>query len=130
MEKRYLIDTQCWLWWHINPEKLSQRQYTIIEDGENEVYFSVVSAWEISIKYRLKKLKLPCLPSSYIRKRIASGCMNILALQMDHSLYVEDLPACHSDPFDRLLITQAQLEDMTIITNDQCFNSYDVQLIL
>jgi PIN domain nuclease of toxin-antitoxin system len=129
INKQYLIDTQCWLWWYISPEKLSQKQYDIIENADNAIYFSIISAWEINLKYRLKKLKLPSIPSSYIAQRIGYSQMNVLELQLEHTLVVENLPPFHRDPFDRLLITQAQLENMTILTNDRAFEPYDIRLV-
>ncbi len=130
MKQQYLIDTQCWLWWHICPEKLSQKQYDIIEDTSNKVYFSVASAWEITLKYRLKKLKLPSVPSNYILRRIERSQMTIAEILLEHSLYVENLPLIHTDLFDRFIISQAQLGEMTILTNDHAFKLYDVPLIL
>lgn len=129
MDEKYLIDTQCWLYWHISPEKLSTEQYQVLEDGDNEIYFSTVSAWEINFKYRLKKLKLPSLPFRYIPSRIEKEHMKVLPFSLDHSLRIENLPPHHSDTFDRLLITQAQIGDMIILTDDPVFELYDVKLL-
>lgn len=129
MDEKYLIDTQCWLYWHINPEKLSNEQYEVLEDGDNDIYFSTVSAWEIMIKYRLKKLKLPALPFRYIPDRIKKDQLKVLPFSLENSLRIENLPDHHADPFDRLLITQAQTGDMIIMTNDPIFEHYDVQLL-
>ena len=128
MDEKYLIDTQCWLYWHINPEKLSKEQYEILEDGDNDIYFSTVSAWEIMIKYRLKKLKLPALPFRYIPDRIKKDQLKVLPFSLENSLRIENLPDHHSDPFDRFLITQAQTGDMIILTDDPIFALYDVKL--
>ena len=129
MDEKYLIDTQCWLYWHINPEKLSKEQYEILEDGDNDIYFSTVSAWEIMIKYRLKKLKLPALPFRYIPDRIKKDQLKVLPFSLENSLRIENLPDHHSDPFDRFLITQAQTGDMIILTDDPIFALYDVKLL-
>lgn len=130
MDEKYLIDTQCWLNWHIAPEKLTSAQYKTLEDSDSEIYFSTVSAWEINIKYRLKKLKLPSLPFRYIPNRIESDRIKVLAFSLEHSLRTENLPQHHSDPFDRLLITQAQLGDMRILTDDPTFELYDVKILV
>ena len=66
----YLLDTHGWLWWHIDPDKLGQQAFQLIEDGNNEIFFSVASAWEITIKYALNRIKLPFPPDSYIPKRL------------------------------------------------------------
>jgi PIN domain nuclease of toxin-antitoxin system len=129
MSKQYLVDTQCWLYWHINPDKLSDEQYGILEDGDNEIYFSTVSAWEIMIKHKLKKIKLPALPFRYIPDRIKKDELIVLAFSLENSLRIENLPDHHADPFDRFLITQAQTSDLIIITNDPVFELYDVKLI-
>jgi PIN domain nuclease of toxin-antitoxin system len=126
-DEKYLLDTLCWLNWHISPDKLSLEQYQIIEDAENEVYFSTVSAWEINIKYRLGQIRLPSLPFRYIPNRI--GQMKVLPFSLDHSLRIENLPPHHMDPFDRLLITQAQIGDMRILTDDPIFELYDVKIL-
>ena len=128
MDEKYLIDTQCWLYWHINPEKLSKEQYEILEDGDNDIYFSTVSAWEIMIKYRLKKLKLPALPFRYIPDRIKKDQLKVLPFSLENALRIENLPDHHADPFDRFLITQAQTGDMIILTDDPIFALYDVKL--
>ena len=130
MQNSYLIDTRCWLNWHINPERLSPGQYTILQDMDNDIYFSTVSAWEINIKYRLEQIKLPSLPFRYIPDRIQKDQMKVLAFSLEHSLRTENLPLHHTDPFDRLLITQAQLGDMTILTDDKRFELYDIKVIM
>ncbi len=130
MQNSYLIDTRCWLNWHISPERLSPIQYTILEDIDNDIYFSTVSAWEINIKYRLGQITLPSLPFRYIPDRIQKDQMKVLAFSLEHSLRTENLPLHHNDPFDRLLITQAQLGDMTILTDDKRFELYDIKVII
>lgn len=76
----YLLDTHCWLWWHIDPDKLGQQAFQFIEDGNNEIFFSVVSAWEITIKYALNRIKLPFPPDSYIPKRLEKSYMDVLPI--------------------------------------------------
>lgn len=130
MDEKYLIDTQCWLYWHISPEKLSDAQYQVLENGNNDVYFSTVSSWEIMIKHKLKKIKLPALPFRYIPDRIKKDHLKVLAFSLDNSLRIENLPDHHADPFDRFLITQAQTEDMILLTDDPIFERYDVKLLM
>lgn len=129
MDEIYLIDTHCWLNWHINPDRLSPKQFQIMQDSDNDIYFSTVSAWEINIKYRMKQIKLPSLPFRYIPDRIKKDQLNVLSFSLEHSLRTENLPPHHNDPFDRLLITQAQLGNMTILTDDRRFEFYDVKII-
>ena len=124
----YLIDTHCWLWWHIDPARLSEPVIDLIEDGATEIFFSAVSAWEITIKYGLKKLTLPLPPEKYIPSRLQHSNMETLPIGLEHALGVSKLPAHHKDPFDRLLIAQALAEKLTIITLDSQFSRYDVEL--
>lgn len=127
--RNFLIDTQCWLWWHTNPDRLSRQAFELIEDGEKSIAFSVVSAWEIVIKYSLKKLRLPMHPYAYIPKRLEISYMEVLPVQLEHALQVEKLPEHHKDPFDRLLIAQAIAENLTIISSDRQLQSYHVNLV-
>jgi PIN domain nuclease of toxin-antitoxin system len=127
-EQSYLIDTHSWLWWHIEPDKLSLSVAELIENGNTTIFFSVVSAWEIVIKYNLKKLRLPLPPYEYIPKRLQISYMDVLPVHLEHALQVEKLPDHHKDPFDRLLIAQALAEKLTIISVDRQFESYGVKL--
>ncbi len=129
-EKRgYLIDTRCWLWWHIEPERLDGRIIRLIEDSATDIVFSVVTGWEIVIKYGLQKLKLPFPPYEYIPKRLEISYMEVLPIQLEHVLQVYRLPAHHKDPFDRLLIAQAMVEKLIIISNDRQIQAYDVDVM-
>lgn len=128
-QKRYLIDTHCWLWWHVDPDKLSVSTFQLIENGETRIFFSVVSAWEITIKYDLKKLELPLPPTEYIPSRLEKSYMEVLPIHLSHTLNIGQLPNHHKDPFDRLLIAQAQMENMIVITHDSHFEKYDIETI-
>ena len=126
---RYLIDTQCWLWWNVAPDRLSQPAYDIISAGENTIFFSVASAWEIGIKSALGKLKLPSAAGSYVPRRLADNDISILPIALHHALAVSSLPLLHRDPFDRLLIAQAQSEKLVVITSDQFIKKYEVSVL-
>ena len=123
-----MIDTHCWLWWHIETDKLSKKVFNLIENGDAVIYFSVVSAWEIVIKHNLKKIKLPMPPYDYIPKRLEISYMDLLKIQLEHTLQVEKLPDNHKDPFDRLLIAQAVTEGLSIISSDKQFQNYEVDI--
>jgi PIN domain nuclease of toxin-antitoxin system len=127
--KRYLIDTHCWLWWHIEPSRLGQNLYKLIEDEESEIFFSVISAWEIVIKFYLHKLTLPFPPEKYIPKRLQSSFMEVLPVHLEHVLQAGVLPSHHKDPFDRLLIAQAKAEGLTMMTRDKQFGRYEVAIV-
>jgi PIN domain nuclease of toxin-antitoxin system len=123
---RLLLDTHCWLWWLIEPEKLSNTAQEAMKDLDNELWLSVASIWEIGIKYKSGKLNLPQSPDRFIPQQIQADQLSILSITSNHALKAADLPLNHKDPFDRMLIAQAQLEGLSILTNDQAFAAYDV----
>ena len=126
---RLLLDTHVWLWWLTQPERLPQRIREAMEDGRNELYFSVASSWEIAIKYALGKLPLPEPPEGFVPSRLQREGMRTLHIEHRHALAVAGLPKHHSDPFDRLLIAQALAEDMPIATLDAAFKKYSAPLL-
>ncbi|MFT4570397.1 MAG: PIN domain nuclease of toxin-antitoxin system [Hyphomicrobiaceae bacterium] len=124
----YLIDTHCWLWLQTTPERIPAKLLRKLELPENKLFLSAASSWEIAIKVALGKLTLPDRPANYVPSRMqASGCQG-LAISHRHALAVAELPAHHGDPFDRLLIAQANLEKMTLITADAALAAYDVRM--
>jgi PIN domain nuclease of toxin-antitoxin system len=126
---RVLVDTQCWLWMTAAPERLSPDARAIVETPEHDLYLSAASAWEIAIKYSIGKLTLPEPPAAYVPSRMEATRVRALAIDHAHALQVSALPRHHRDPFDRLLIAQAQLEDLTILTADSLFDAYEVATI-
>jgi len=123
-----LLDTPCWLWMQASPEKFSARARGILDDPDNVLLLSPVSAWEIASKYALGRLTLPVPPAEYVPSRMKSSGVDALALQHSHALQVASLPWHHQDPFDRLLIAQAQVEGLPILSADRQLAAYDVEL--
>src|SRR5919197_5330170 len=107
---RILLDTQCWLWMAAAPEKLSAPALSLVQTTDNELFLSAASAWEIGIKYALKKLPLPEPPEQYVPTRLERLRTSPLPIDIPHALRVAGLPPHHRDPFDRLLVAQAQHE--------------------
>jgi PIN domain nuclease of toxin-antitoxin system len=126
---KYLLDTMIWLWSVGPTENIGRAGLEILSRGSEEIYFSAASSWEIAIKVQLGKYKLPEAPAPYVRSRLAAQRIHPLAITQDHCLKVYDLPLHHSDPFDRLLIAQALLEEMVILTSDRAFRSYPAELV-
>lgn len=126
---RYLVDTQAWLWMQSDPDRLRSETRTLIEDVRNTLLFSAASSWEIAIKYRLGKLPLPEPPGVYVPDRMRRSGTSPLPVDHAHTLRTAELPDHHRDPFDRLLVAQAQLLDLTIITADGQLSAYDVAVI-
>jgi PIN domain nuclease of toxin-antitoxin system len=123
-----LIDTQCWLWLQASPERLSAEVLALLENAATDLILSAASSWEIAIKYALGKLPLPEPPSRYVPSRIAASGTRGLAIEHAHTLRVAELPPHHRDPFDRLLIAQAQVEKLTLLTVDRQLARYDVSI--
>ncbi len=112
-----------------NPGRLSERVIAILETGEDDIFLSPVSGWEISIKYAIEKLNLPDSPDLYIPKQIKKNRIEILPVTMTHTLNTCRLPDIHKDPFDRLLVSQSQCENIPLITNDSKIKQYPVETI-
>ncbi|MEH2150063.1 type II toxin-antitoxin system VapC family toxin [Nostoc sp.] len=126
---KLLLDTQCWLWWFAQPERLNEETIAHIADENNELWLSVASIWEIGIKVAIGKLSLPDPLDSYISSRMAQLGMRSLEITASHALQAAALPLHHRDPFDRMLIAQAQIEEMTLVSADSMFNKYDISLL-
>jgi PIN domain nuclease of toxin-antitoxin system len=126
---KILLDTQCWLLMSLAPDRFSPRALEAVEDRDNLLYLSAASAWEIAIKHALGKLRLPESPVTYVPTRVATLGVQPLAIELTHALRACELPPHHRDPFDRLLVAQAQLEDLPILTADPVFSRYDVETI-
>jgi PIN domain nuclease of toxin-antitoxin system len=125
---KFLVDTHCWLWLQTTPERLSAAVLSLLEDPANDLLLSAASSWEIAIKYALGKLPLPESPDRYVPRRMTASGSRGLAVEHVHSLRVAELPMHHRDPFDRLLVAQAQIEKLTLVTVDPQFRAYDVQI--
>jgi PIN domain nuclease of toxin-antitoxin system len=126
---KYLLDTSVWLWSLTASERINKKARELLANGREELYLSAASSWEISIKWALGRLPLPEPPSSYVPKRLAAQGIRPLAITHTHALAVSELPAHHSDPFDRLLIAQAQIEGMVILTADRAMEPYGVKIL-
>jgi PIN domain nuclease of toxin-antitoxin system len=109
--------------------RLSPSSQALLADPENQLFLSSVSSWEIAIKYSIGKLPLPVPPAEYVPSRMETSGTSALPVLHAHALHVATLPLHHGDPFDRLLIAQAQLEGLNILTADQKFAAYEVEIL-
>ncbi len=125
---RILLDTHVWLWLQVSPGRLDSEALRLVRDSRNSLLLSAASSWEIAVKYALGKLPLPVEPSEYVPERMRRSGVDGIAVDHAHALHVATLPPHHRDPFDRLLIAQAQLDGLTILTSDPGFRPYDVEL--
>lgn len=126
---KYLLDTMVWLWSLGSTEKMGKEGLEIVSSGAADIYLSVASSWEVAIKTQLGKFQLPEEPVRYVPKRLTEQGIHPLAIRLDHSLKVCDLPLHHGDPFDRLIISQAIVENMTVLTADRSFAKYAVDVV-
>jgi PIN domain nuclease of toxin-antitoxin system len=117
------------LWWFSQPERLSEKAIAEIVDETNEIWFSVASVWEIGIKVAIGKLPLPEPIDDYISTRMIQLGARSLEITASHALQAASLPLIHKDPFDRMLISQSQIEAMTLVSADSMFDRYDVSVI-
>ena len=126
---KYLLDTHAFLWFVADDNRLSSKAKSIIQDSNNEIYFSAASAWEMSIKAKLGRLKLRGNLEPFIIEQLTENSFGPLAITVSHSLYTEKLPQIHKDPFDRIMISQSKVEDMVLITKDKEFRKYKVSTV-
>lgn len=127
---RALLDTHAFVWSETLDRRFSGAARTFIEDESNELYLSAVIAWEIGVKFAKGRLpELPESPQTYVTRRMALLRAEPLPIEVSHALQAASLPAIHADPFDRLLVAQAQLEGLAILTRDPNIAQYDVETI-
>ncbi len=123
---RALLDTHALLWWMFEPEKLSSRASSLIGDADNVLFWSAASTWEMTIKSRTGKLSLPPDVPAFVARVMQEQGFSPLVVEHTHAAHVATLPDYHRDPFDRLLVAQATLEGIPILSVDQAFDPYGV----
>ncbi len=123
---KYLLDTHVIIWWLTEPLKIKKKARQIIADPNNSLFVSAASIWELAIKSKLGRIKLPYnLIETLNHERI-----QLLEISGQHALATIDLPLIHQDPFDRMLIAQAKYEDLILMTHDRVLQKYVVTSIL
>jgi len=124
-----LLDTHVLIWWVRNSARLGKQARALILDQETEVWVSCASIWEISIKAALGRLDLLDPIAEELPRELEKSGFRSLAINLDHALAVRALPLHHRDPFDRMLVVQAQCEGLTLVTVDPKISAYDVRTI-
>jgi PIN domain nuclease of toxin-antitoxin system len=118
------------VWIFIEPNRFTEKARIFLQDTETHNFFlSDASVWEASIKFGLGKLKLPEGPETFFPDRVRRAEYDHLRIDLSHAASVHSLPLIHRDPFDRLLITQSKIENMTLITADEVFMQYDTNIL-
>jgi len=126
---RILLDTQIFLWLQAEPERFSPGTLSMLSDRANQLFLSAASAWEIAIKSALGKLELPAPPFQYVPRRMAQSGIAAMPVQIAHALRAGLLPLHHRDPFDRMLVAQALVERMPLMSVDPRLSPYGVRLL-
>ena len=126
---RLLLDTHAFLWLDSTPEKLSKAALAICNDPNNTLVLSVVSIWEIQIKTQINRLDLNAPLQAMVEVHRVDNDLQLLAVELEHVYALQTLPMDHNDPFDRLLIAQANTEQLTLLSADEQFANYEVDLL-
>lgn len=127
---KLLLDTHIFLWFILNDERLTESARVSIETESNEIFLSSVSVWEIAIKYQLNRLPLPKPPALFIPEQRVINSIQSLPLDEASAAHLQQLPPHHSDPFDRMLICQALVHDLTLVSADAKVQQYGVKLLI
>ncbi|MEN9849285.1 MAG: hypothetical protein RL368_2025 [Pseudomonadota bacterium] len=123
-----LLDTHAFLWLRSNPEKVPEKLLAVYYDLNNTVFLSVASIWEMQIKHQLGKLELKLPLDVLIEEQCRNNALKILPIEISHIFALANLPFHHKDPFDRLIITQAKLENLKLASADTVFRQYEIDL--
>jgi PIN domain nuclease of toxin-antitoxin system len=126
---KLLLDSHTFVWWSSEPEKLSPCARTSCEDSNNILFLSVASVWEMQIKLQLGKLKLVAPLRTLIENQQRNNGLQILRIDIEHAFALDTLPLHHKDPFDRMLIAQANAEEFFLVSKDEILKAYPVKLL-
>jgi len=122
---RLLLDTHAFLWWLADDTKLGPKARAAIADERSTVFVSAASVWEIAVKRRSGKLDAPGDVADWIERCDFAP----LSIDVEHAVAAAELPPHHRDPFDRMLVAQAQLEELTLVARDDAIDEYDVAVL-
>jgi len=126
---KYLLDTHVFLWLVGDSSRVDAKVRERLADTRDELLVSAASAWELAIKHGSGRLELPGPPATYVPSRVQAIGASSLPVELGDALAVADLPPHHADPFDRLLVAQAQRRELVLVTADRALSPYDVQLL-
>jgi PIN domain nuclease of toxin-antitoxin system len=126
---RVLLYTHAFLWWIGDDPRLSERAREVLSDGDNDLVFSAASGWEIAIKARLGRLHVSGDLNTYLVRQLTENYTSVLPVHLSHALRVHALPDHHRDPFDRLLVAQAIVEEIPLLSADPRIARYPVEVV-
>lgn len=125
---RLLLDTHAFLWWTVADPRLPETTREAVAEAD-QVAFSAASGWEIAIKAAMGRLTLPGPAERFVPAQLAMNAFDVLPVSLRHALGVASLPSVHGDPFDRLLVSQALAEGLTIVSADRRIAQYPVEVL-
>ena len=126
---RLLLDTHALMWTILTPARLSAKARDAISDARSRVLVSVINGWEIAVKKSLGKMAVPDDVEARITRACGGTGFELLAVELRHAFEVQSLPWHHKDPFDRLLVAQARVERLTLVSIDRVVRAYDVDVL-
>ena len=126
---RLLLDTHTFIWWDSDPDRLPQRVLALCQSTSTDLLLSVASVWEMQIKQQVGKLKLRMPLADLISGQQETNSIELLPIQLGHVLALDSLELHHKDPFDRLLIAQALVEDAILLSADPIFSQYPATVL-
>ena len=125
---KLLLDTHTFLWWITDDPQISAKALELMGDSQNDLYWSAASTWEVAIKYALGRLPLPDAPTIFLPAELGKNRIVSLPIVDTHAFQAGLLPRHHRDPFDRMLVAQAQIETLGIVSNDTKIRLYNVNV--
>ena len=122
---KYLLDTHTFLWFVNDSDEIPEQLFNLLE-SDVDLFLSIASLWEIAIKVNIGKLTLPKLYANFVSEQIKLNDIEILPISLEHLNVISTLPLYHKDPFDRLIIAQSLVENLTVISKDSAFDAYPI----
>lgn len=126
---KLLLDTHTFIWWTISAARLSSQALSLLQDRQNTLFLSVTSLWEMQLKIQLGKLHFDSTLGQIVEEQQRINGVRLLPIAPEHIYTLDQLPFHHKDPFDRLLIAQAVMETMPLVSADPVFAAYQAQII-
>ena len=126
---KLLLDTHVFIWWDSEPEKLSDRAFELFQAPENQLILSVASLWEIQIKSQLGKIKFNIPLAKLVEGQQNSNGLSLMPVNASHVYALGNLPSIHKDPFDRMIVAQARVESLCLISHDTILKKYPVDIM-
>lgn len=126
---KLLLDTHVWIWWLTDPDRLSRRAHAALVAPDNQLHLSPASTWEMVVKFAAGRLEMDGSAEELLEEAIIASGVRPLPIEHSHALQVAKLPPHHRDPFDRMLIAQAQVERLALVSADRALADYDVEIL-